>query len=208
MIKSRVALKEAETISIIILIIIIIIILVCNSSNIQAVTRTSETTPVQNENRATTRLEPAIVSRHQQLLEGDGIIHKHKMSLFLAVYEPASFQQNMLVRFMSFPPLSLWSTWPRHLQWKSVFFFIFFFFFLVRHLRPVRFGDPKGLQQRVPLDRGLRSDACSINSPSGERCEERARAVCGVVLIFWSCRMSVWEEQCGWVMGCGQKNKC
>lgn len=68
MMKSRVALKEAETISIII---IIIIILVCNSSNIQAVTRTSETTPVQNENRATTRLEPAIVSRHQQLL-GEG----------------------------------------------------------------------------------------------------------------------------------------
>lgn len=71
MMKSRVALKEAETISIII-IIIIIIILVCNSSNIQAVTRTSETTPVQNENRATTRLEPAIVSRHQQLLGGGG----------------------------------------------------------------------------------------------------------------------------------------
>lgn len=51
MIKSRVAFKEAETISIII---IIIIILVCNSSNKQAVTQTSETTPVQNENRATT----------------------------------------------------------------------------------------------------------------------------------------------------------
>lgn len=63
--KSRMAFKEAETI-----IIIRIIILVRNSSNIQAVTRISETTPVQNENRATTRLEPAIVSRHQQLLGG------------------------------------------------------------------------------------------------------------------------------------------
>lgn len=71
--KSRMAFKEAETIR------IVIIILVRNS-NIQAVTRISETTPVQNGNRATTRLEPAIVSRRQQLL-GGVIIHKHKMSL-------------------------------------------------------------------------------------------------------------------------------
>lgn len=146
MMKSRVAIKEAETISIIIL---IIIILVCNSSNIQAVTRTSETTPVQNENRATTRLEPAIVSRHQQLLGGGGIIHKHKMSLFLAVYEPASFQQNRSCLFVSCLFLRCHSGLRGHAI-SNVCFFLFFF--LVRHLRPVGFGDPKGLQQRVPLD--------------------------------------------------------
>lgn len=61
--KSRMAFKEAETIR------IVIIILVRNS-DIQAVTRIFETTPVQNGNRATTRLEPAIVSRRQQLLGG------------------------------------------------------------------------------------------------------------------------------------------
>lgn len=55
------ALKEAERIRIIIL---------DRNSDIQAVTRISDTTPVQNGNGATTRLEPAIVSRRQQLLGG------------------------------------------------------------------------------------------------------------------------------------------
>lgn len=86
------AFKEAERIR-------IRIIILDRNSDVQAVTRISDTTPVQNGNRATTRLEPANVSRRQQLL-GGGIIHKHKMSLFLAVYEPASFQQNTSCLFV------------------------------------------------------------------------------------------------------------
>lgn len=75
--KSRMAFKEAETIR------TVIIILVRNS-NIQAVTRISETTPVQNGNRATTRLEPAISSRRQQLLGGwgGGLFTNINVSLF------------------------------------------------------------------------------------------------------------------------------
>lgn len=66
-----------------------------------------------------------------------------------------------------------------------------FFFSQTSHACQVRGSQRAATKSSSAL--GLRSDACSINSPSGE--------TCGVVFIFESRRTSVWEKQCGWAMG-------
>lgn len=139
--KSRMAFKEAETIR------IVIIILVRNS-NIQAVTRISETTPVQNGNRATTRLEPAIVSRHQQLLGGGGLFTNIKCLSFWQYMSLLAFNRTRAAWLC--PVVSSVVTLV-YVATPSMRVLGGLVFFLVRHLTPVRFGDPKGLQQRVPL---------------------------------------------------------
>lgn len=80
------------------------------------------------------------------------IIHKHKMSSFLAVYEAASFQRNMvfpihesiiLTRYVATPSLN--ETGLKE----------FNFFPNQTSYACLCLGDPKGLQQRVPLAQSL-----------------------------------------------------
>lgn len=134
-------------------------ILVRYSSNIQAVTRISETTSCVNENGATTWLEPAIVSRREQLLGRNGWrgggaggvglftnTKKKRKNVFLfgSIWGRYLSKRNMIcfVCFTSFllslpPPRpqvhpSLRCLWPRHLRWNRsprVRFFFRLFFF-------------------------------------------------------------------------------
>lgn len=60
--------------------------------------------------------------------------------------------------------------------------FVFFCFFFSQTSQACRVWGSQRAAAKSSSGLGLRSDACSINSPSGERCEERA--VCGVVFIF------------------------
>lgn len=115
------------------------------------------------------------------------------MSLFLAVYEPASFQQNTSCLVVSCRFLRRHSRVRGRAIDERVLGggLLLVFFSQTSHACQVRGSQRAATKSSSAL--GLRSDACSINSPSGERC--------GVVFIFESRRTSVWEKQCGWAMG-------
>lgn len=94
-----------------------------NSSDIQAVTQTSETTPVQMKTEQQLELnQQSSLDINNYWEGGRRVIHKHKTSSFLAVYEAASFQRNMNCSSVSgffspsMSPSSLYCTWPRHLE--------------------------------------------------------------------------------------------
>lgn len=120
-------------------------ILVRNSSNVQAVTQISETTPVQMITERQLELNQQLSLDINNYEEGGWVIHKHKMSFFL--------EHDLLVCFMSFPPIpeSIY-TLCGHAISNEMCLKESFFFVLVRHLMPAMFGDSKGLQQRVPSD--------------------------------------------------------
>lgn len=155
---------------------------------------------------------------------------KKKMSSFLAVYEAATFQNGTWFAlfvsrlFCCLPPSPVRQSIRPYavcghaisdeigLQEFAFFFRLFFFFFPPdRHLMPVKFegwlvgrwwgqGGSQRAATKSSFWTGLLPDACSINSPSGERREEKESAVgrsdCGVVVLFFFSSLVLREGLC------------
>ncbi len=120
-------------------------------------TQISETTPVQMITEQQLELNQQLSLDIINYWGRGWIIHKHKTSSFLAVYEAASFQRIMICSldscFIPHPGVHHPCTVCGHAISNGIGLKEFIFFNQTSHACNVWGRGPKGLQQRVPLDR-------------------------------------------------------